>query len=102
MPGLLRYGLAQVTEVGTVLPPLFQLPRKPNLVVPFQIWVMVWPLAKAPRTVHPLIAALPARTVTSAAGVATTAAKVAAAHNCGDRGSGRRSPEGPTVPENFR
>jgi hypothetical protein len=32
---------------------------------PFQIWVMVWPLARVHRTVHPVIAALPAVTVTS-------------------------------------
>jgi hypothetical protein len=36
------------------------------LSVPFQSWLMVWPLPSVHRTVHPLIAELPAVTVTSA------------------------------------
>ena len=34
--------------------------------VPFQSWVMVWPLASVQVTVHPLIAEAPAFTVTCA------------------------------------
>src|SRR5206468_295055 len=79
------YGLVQVT-VGVVGEPL---PRKPNAVdplaptepfqltfrtvtdvpltlsVPFHSWLIVCPLARVQRAVHPLTADVPARTVTS-------------------------------------
>lgn len=80
-----RYRLAQVRDGVDGVP----LPMKPNdvepeagsdplcetfvtvaveplvLSVPFQIWLMVWPLGRVHCTVQPLIAELPAVTVTS-------------------------------------
>lgn len=35
------------------------------LCVPFQTWLMLWPLLRVHRTVHPLIGEAPAVTVTS-------------------------------------
>jgi hypothetical protein len=37
-----------------------------TLRTPFQSWLTLWPPANVQRAVHPLIAVLPARTVTSA------------------------------------